>query len=90
MEHCSAAVNNSVPRSQKSTLGGLSPVTVSSRNFDTVDKELGPLTAFVDSAGHGGGHVQAEDFDLDVLAAAEAAGVESVVHTSTYMHSQQP
>ena len=37
------------------------------RLFDTVDKELGPLTAFVNSAGHGGGYVRAEDFDPDVL-----------------------
>jgi len=37
------------------------------RIFDTVDRELGRLTAFVNSAGHGGGYVPARDFDADVL-----------------------
>ncbi len=37
------------------------------RLFDTVDGELGRLTAFVNSAGHGGGYVRARDFDADVL-----------------------
>ena len=37
------------------------------RLFDTVDRELGRLTAFVNSAGHGGGYVRARDFDPQVL-----------------------
>ena len=37
------------------------------RLFDTVDRELGPLTAFVNSAGHGGGYVLSKEFDPDVL-----------------------
>ena len=37
------------------------------RLFRTVDNELGILTAFVNSAGHGGGYVLAKDFDLVVL-----------------------
>tara|TARA_A100001037_G_scaffold92575_2_gene83937 strand:- start:26 stop:805 length:780 start_codon:yes stop_codon:yes gene_type:complete len=37
------------------------------RLFDTVDRELGRLTAFVNSAGHGGGYVRAKDFDPQVL-----------------------
>lgn len=37
------------------------------RLFDTVDRELGRLTAFVNSAGHGGGYVHAKDFDPAVL-----------------------
>ena len=37
------------------------------RLFDTVDYELGRVTAFVNSAGHGGGYVRAKDFDSQVL-----------------------
>ena len=37
------------------------------RLFDTVDSELGALTAFVNSAGHGGGYVPAKEFDPDLL-----------------------
>ena len=37
------------------------------RLFAAVDEELGPLTAFVNSAGHGGGYARARDFDPDVL-----------------------
>ena len=37
------------------------------RLFATVDEKLGPLTAFVNSAGHGGGYARVADFDPDVL-----------------------